>query len=397
MEYKKKAFVLLILLGWISVASVAHAENFTGYMTSGRSLYQIINVDGSVSVSYIGEVQYALGADTRGGWGDIDNLAFTPDGHFYVASLGVGYDDIWGDPFNEHILYELDIVNLSLSDIVTTYAPFGSEYGWCTPYDINALAVGLSGKVYNNLVLSGPCAPHAIMTTTLVGDSAEWWSNHGYPYPLRPRIVAMDVAPSGSIFGWDGGGGFTSPLRGLVIITENGLVTQVDSNQPPQIDGETFEGDMIAIAFTPGGKLIGIGNEVGVTGSVFYEIDPQTEGMTRIATVPALGSEVAFEIVGLADNLDLEIVDPACTSKTSCDGKFLRELSDGKVVPVDDVDALASASVSRTGIVTDGVTQLLLRVKADAPVTFTLNGPWNDSVWGTLMLRKFTFLYFSYS
>lgn len=66
-----------------------------------------------------------------------------------------------------------------------------------------------------------------------------------------------------------------------------------------------------------------------------------------------------------------QVVDPACSAPTICKGDFLKE-SGGKVNL--DETKLLNSTVERSGVVTDGVTQLLLRVKGSESVTFTLNG-----------------------
>lgn len=67
----------------------------------------------------------------------------------------------------------------------------------------------------------------------------------------------------------------------------------------------------------------------------------------------------------------IEIVDPACDTETHCDGAYLQRGS--SVTLTTKKDLLAAASVSRYGIVADGVTRLLLRIRTDKPVSFSLS------------------------
>lgn len=91
----------------------------------------------------------------------------------------------------------------------------------------------------------------------------------------------------------------------------------------------------------------------------------------------------------------LELIDPACSGST-CDGKFLQVKKDDqqieKVVILDSVKDLLNAKVERSGVATDGVTQLLLRMKSEDPIIFTLNEAQETSTlsnckWGKLMQR----------
>lgn len=66
-----------------------------------------------------------------------------------------------------------------------------------------------------------------------------------------------------------------------------------------------------------------------------------------------------------------QIVDPACSTPTKCNGDFLKDV--GGTVRLDETKLLKS-TVERSGVVADGVTQLLLRVKSDESVTFSLSG-----------------------
>ena len=92
--------------------------------------------------------------------------------------------------------------------------------------------------------------------------------------------------------------------------------------------------------------------------------------------------------------LDMEkfqILDPACEGQTDCSGTYLYE----KVVGEDSVvdiqkEKIPEMTVARTGIVTDGITRLVLRVKTNQAVKFVLVPPDSNSdrsspcPWGTL-------------
>ena len=83
---------------------------------------------------------------------------------------------------------------------------------------------------------------------------------------------------------------------------------------------------------------------------------------------------------------ELEILDPACESTSTCEGKYLQEkvtkhLHGNKMESVSVVDVqkekIPEMTVTRTGIVTDGITRLVLRVKTNQPVKFVLKPPDN--------------------
>jgi uncharacterized protein (TIGR03437 family) len=104
-------------------------------------------------------------------------------------------------------------------------------------------------------------------------------------------------------------------------------------------------------------------------------------------------SRAALITVSTPNSLALDVIDPACSSSFStCTGTFLK-LENSQVIPDPDPKRLATASARRSGIVTDGVTLLLLRVRSETPVTFrlrTLSGEPADEKWGTLRLRTDT-------
>ncbi|HUD70459.1 MAG TPA: FG-GAP-like repeat-containing protein [Dongiaceae bacterium] len=70
-----------------------------------------------------------------------------------------------------------------------------------------------------------------------------------------------------------------------------------------------------------------------------------------------------------------QLVDPLCLSPTVCEGEYLVESNGVTDLDNDHVDHLAQAAVTRTAVVTDGVTELLVRMRSDVPVTFTLRKP----------------------
>ncbi|HKQ97061.1 MAG TPA: FG-GAP-like repeat-containing protein [Candidatus Polarisedimenticolia bacterium] len=84
-----------------------------------------------------------------------------------------------------------------------------------------------------------------------------------------------------------------------------------------------------------------------------------------------------------------QLVDPLCASPTVCEGEFLKDTNG--VTDLDtDLNHLAQAAVARTAVVTDGVTELLVRMRSDEDVTFTLRKPDGsvaDAALGILMER----------
>jgi hypothetical protein len=112
-------------------------------------------------------------------------------------------------------------------------------------------------------------------------------------------------------------------------------------------------------------------------------------------------SETHFDLPPPAD-LKLSVIDPNCATATHCDADYLEPdpaTSFATMRPVQDRTALTTAAVTRTGVVADGVTYLLLRasVPESAPpattVTFELLNATNsaaDGKWGVLMKRDAT-------
>jgi len=82
----------------------------------------------------------------------------------------------------------------------------------------------------------------------------------------------------------------------------------------------------------------------------------------------------------------LEIIDLACESKTECKGAFLYKKGDGTVIPKSPTE-LEKASVKRSGIVTDGITKLLLRMHATESVEFSIADNNQNCNLGTLKTR----------
>lgn len=89
----------------------------------------------------------------------------------------------------------------------------------------------------------------------------------------------------------------------------------------------------------------------------------------------------------------MDIVDAACTA-SNCDGRHLLPTGSLEYWPRGNPEPLLELNVQRTGIVTDGVTKLLLRVRSSSPVTFSLKGQdlssppeTNPCEWGTLYRR----------
>jgi ankyrin repeat protein len=120
----------------------------------------------------------------------------------------------------------------------------------------------------------------------------------------------------------------------------------------------------------------------------------KSEGHKKIM---ALLEDKAVEIPPLRAE-DFELLDPACEGETECNGTYLEEklveyLDGGerREVPVVDVNekSIPEMSVSRTGIVTDGISRLVLRVKTKQDVKFVLVPPGDSDrsseyPWGAL-------------
>ncbi|CAB1084489.1 hypothetical protein D1AOALGA4SA_12009 [Olavius algarvensis Delta 1 endosymbiont] len=80
--------------------------------------------------------------------------------------------------------------------------------------------------------------------------------------------------------------------------------------------------------------------------------------------------------------------DPGCESIAfTCDGAYLTEQNNQVVVDETKLDAIVDENIRRNGVVADGVTTLLLRVKANEQITFELitpHGQTADTTWGVL-------------
>jgi uncharacterized protein (TIGR03437 family) len=91
-----------------------------------------------------------------------------------------------------------------------------------------------------------------------------------------------------------------------------------------------------------------------------------------VRDVPTADSGEALVTVTDPLALNVEAVDPACNSQTDCTGEYLQEVSANEVLP--NRNRLTEIKVHRAGIAADGVTLLLLRVRSDLPVTFSIVG-----------------------
>lgn len=119
---------------------------------------------------------------------------------------------------------------------------------------------------------------------------------------------------------------------------------------------------------------------IGATSSSFTTPDLtfSTSYWVRISNscgprdVPFVDSGTALVTVIDPLALTIEAVDPACTTLAGCTGAYLKEIMPGIVMP--DPSRIMDAKVAREGVVTDGVTQILLRVRSTVPVKFSVVG-----------------------
>jgi parallel beta-helix repeat protein len=85
---------------------------------------------------------------------------------------------------------------------------------------------------------------------------------------------------------------------------------------------------------------------------------------------------------------ELEVVDPACSTVDDCRGEDIMVGISGRAVPVNDLAKLVRLPARRSKLFADGVTPLLLRMRSDSAVTFSL--PLRDGgqpAAGTLVAR----------
>ncbi len=116
--------------------------------------------------------------------------------------------------------------------------------------------------------------------------------------------------------------------------------------------------------YSSGGNTV----EVPIT---FYTAGANTIYCTTFDEKGADSAANANVTVLQKQELTFDIIDPACSGSTQCDGDYLEEKGD-EVLVSSDVNKLAQAAVHRTGFATDGVTRLLLRVQTDSKVKFQL-------------------------
>jgi len=90
--------------------------------------------------------------------------------------------------------------------------------------------------------------------------------------------------------------------------------------------------------------------------------------------VPYADSGPALVTVTEPQTLTIETIDPACATQAGCTGEFLKEITSGTVLPDPNRNRLAQASIKRVGAVADGITLLLLRVRSQVAVKFSLAG-----------------------
>lgn len=89
---------------------------------------------------------------------------------------------------------------------------------------------------------------------------------------------------------------------------------------------------------------------------------------------------LSLKISATATNIepDLKILDPACGGTVTCNGEYLEFISGG--VKLKSKEKLIQANVEREGIVTDGVSKLLIRTPSNAALTFSLKDPEGNPV-----------------
>ncbi len=83
----------------------------------------------------------------------------------------------------------------------------------------------------------------------------------------------------------------------------------------------------------------------------------------------------------------IELLDPACDTITRCYGKYLEQQGSTVVIDESPPEQLVAASIERSEVSADGVTQLLIRLETSEPVTFglqDLSGGLGDSTRGVL-------------
>ena len=122
------------------------------------------------------------------------------------------------------------------------------------------------------------------------------------------------------------------------------------------------------------GDQLTVGTVAGTTGATVAS--PQagvyTMGSLGNLYLTGIGSALAsnYQIVaGTGTITPVPILDPLCTAQSTCDGSPFISQQNGLT---QDPATLMQATVQRDGVVTDGVTRLLLRIPSDSPVTFTL-------------------------
>ncbi|EIJ41178.1 PKD domain protein [Beggiatoa alba B18LD] len=143
-----------------------------------------------------------------------------------------------------------------------------------------------------------------------------------------------------------------------------------------QTNGSRFEW-----IISDGQKVQGKNTEVSFKKPGTYKISLVVDGQT---------SSTATKEVTLAPQT-LEIIDLACEDKSECKGtSLLTKNKDNIVVPKSPRELNTSMIVERTGIVTDGISKLLLRLRTDKPVEFSIKNNDSDCKLGVLKTRDLT-------
>jgi uncharacterized protein (TIGR03437 family) len=129
----------------------------------------------------------------------------------------------------------------------------------------------------------------------------------------------------------------------------------------------------------------------GATSATFTTpaLTSTTSFWARVSNACAsVNSNTALITINTPANFIVEALDPACASPTGCAGAYLVE-SGQSVALNPDARELSKARVRRFGVATDGVTRLLLRVRSNAAVTFSMRLPnaTPGPAWGWLTKR----------
>ena len=193
----------------------------------------------------------------------------------------------------------------------------------------------------------------------------------GSPSMATVNILDANGLPMVNIVATDPNASETGPKAGRFTVTRSGS-TASSLTVNYAVSGTASNG--VDDAFFPGSITIQAGSS-----SVVIDVLPVDDFLVEPSeTVVLTLSSAATYRVGLPTHATVTIADNDSGALEVLDPNPALLDSAGKIV--NNRDLLADANVRRTGVVADGVTELLLRMQTTTPVTFSTGDPANGTV-----------------